>query len=114
MGATQALISAWRSGDVASILTGLTGCQEALTAMEKDASLGLFDNRLGELLGCVEEAGAVGRVSGAGGGDSAWVFTDCPNSLNAAIASATKAGFKALSLDFPAKGLERLKEREHA
>ena len=106
MGATQALISAWRSGDVASILTGLTGCQ--------DASLGLFDNRLGELLGCVEEAGAVGRVSGAGGGDSAWVFTDCPNSLNAAIASATKAGFKALSLDFPAKGLERLKEREHA
>ena len=82
--------------------------------MERAASLGLFANRLGELLACVEEAGAVGRVSGAGGGDSAWVFSDCLNTLDEAIASATKAGFNVLSLEFPAKGLERTKERENA
>ena len=114
MRATRELISAWRAGDLSSILTCLSGCQEALAEMEKDASLGLFENRLGELLQCVEEAGAIGRVSGAGGGDSAWVFSDCPDSLNRAIASATKAGFKPLSLDFPANGLEHVKERENA
>ena len=114
MNSTQELIAAWRTGGVDAILTGLSNCQEALGAMEKDASLGLFENRLGELLQHVEDAGAIGRVSGAGGGDSAWVFSDCPDSLERAIATTTKAGFKTLSLDFPAKGLEQVKEREHA
>ncbi len=114
MSATRDLIGAWRTGGVSQILTSLSACQETLAAMERDASLGLFDNRLGELLSCVEEAGAIGRVSGAGGGDSAWVFSDCVDSLERAIASAGKAGFKVLSLDFPAKGLEVVKEREDA
>jgi len=114
MSATRDLIEAWRAAEVSQILTSLSDCQETLAAMERDASLGLFDNRLGELLSCVEEAGSVGRVSGAGGGDSAWVFSDCSDSLERAIASAEKAGFKVLSLNFPAKGLEVVKEREDA
>jgi phosphomevalonate kinase len=110
MSATNLLIDAWRSGNTRAVLTCLADCQESLAAMEKDASLGLFDNRLGELLSCVDEAGAIGRVSGAGGGDSAWVCSDDLDCLERAVASAEKAGFKTLALDFPADGLELLVE----
>jgi mevalonate kinase len=74
--------------------------------------MGLFDNRLGELLSLVEEAGTIGRVSGAGGGDSAWALSDDPERLARAIEAAEEAGFQHLPVDFPAEGLRNLSRQE--
>lgn len=104
--AAQALIQSWSTAPVGPILNALADCQEALEALERDARVGLFDHRLGELLSRIEESGAVGRVSGAGGGDSAWIFSEDPNRLKHALTCVTALGFRHLPVYFPAHGLQ--------
>ena len=112
LNATNELIQTWTTGTPGDILGALANCQESLAAMNADARMGLFDNRLGELLSLVEEAGAIGRVSGAGGGDSAWALSDDPERLARAVEAAEEAGFQHLKVEFPAVGLRSLSSEE--
>ncbi len=99
------LCDAWRAGDVCAILDAVAMCQEHLTLMEADGVLGILEGDQSELLAAVEDAGALGRTSGAGGGDCAWALTDDRDTLDRAVAQAEALGFKRLDLDFPAPGL---------
>jgi phosphomevalonate kinase len=103
--ASEALVAAWRTGEVRDVLDALTGCQESLQEMDLSGRLGIMEGGQMELLTLIEEAGALGRTSGAGGGDCVWAFSDDSSAIDAVIASAAGAGFTHLDLEFPSHGL---------
>ena len=96
---------AWQAGDVKGILDAVVDAQELLGMIDEDGILGILDGGQRELLTAIEDAGAIGRTSGAGGGDCAWALSDDPEALEDAIRSAESLGFKRLALEFPTKGL---------
>lgn len=102
---TLGLIGAFREGNVPQILDGLAQVQEELQTMDRIGELGILAGGQCQLLGLIEDAGAIGRTSGAGGGDCAWALTDDPGRLAAVAASAAELGFSRLEVELGGAGL---------
>lgn len=102
---TLSLIAAFRSGNVPQILDGLAQVQEELQTMDRIGELGILAGGQCQLLGLIEDAGAIARTSGAGGGDCAWALTDDPERLTAVATAAAELGFKRLEVQLGGPGL---------
>jgi len=102
---TREFIDAWLAGDVVRVLTAAAQVQEELDAFDRAGEIGIYAGGQMQLLAAIEDAGAIGRTSGAGGGDCVWAFSDRPQVLARAEATALALGFHRLDLRFPAHGL---------
>lgn len=95
---TEAFIKAFSSGDVLQILDGASQVQEELAMMDRIGELGILSGGQAQLLGAIEDAGAIGRTAGAGGGDCAWALSDDPDCLERIAEGAREFGFERLSI----------------
>jgi len=102
---TEELVAAFRRGDVEHILTAAAQVQEELAVMDRMGDLGIMAGGQLQLHGVIEDAGCVGRTSGAGGGDCVWALADDPQAIVRARANALELGFVALDVRFPGPGL---------
>ncbi len=102
---TQELVAAWESEDAERILTAAAQVQEELDAFDRAGEIGIYGGGQMQLLGAIEDAGAVARTSGAGGGDCVWALATREVAIERAIAGARALGFEPLELDFPVSGL---------
>lgn len=66
---TAATESALSAGDSAALLTEIRRSRRLLSALDADAGVGIFTERLSALCATAEELGAAAKPSGAGGGD---------------------------------------------
>ena len=103
--AARGLVDRFLAGDVPAILDAAVEAQEALHAFGLAGHIGLEDEASAVLLAAIEEAGAIGRTAGAGGGDCVWALTDDPAVLADALASARAEGFQPLDVALGARGL---------
>jgi len=104
-GETQELIDAWIARDVPRILTAAAQVQEELDAFDRAGEIGIYAGGQMQLLAAVEDAGAIGRTSGAGGGDCLWAFSDRPEIIERATTAAASLGFERVDVGFPATEL---------
>jgi len=101
---TEAFTSAFREGDSGRILDAAAQVQEELGLMDRIGELGILGGGQGQLLGAIEDAGAVGRTSGAGGGDCAWALSDDPERLTTVTEACAEMGFQRLALELGGEG----------
>lgn len=97
--------AAWRAGNVASLLSALTGYDNALRALDYDAGIGINTEAHERLRGLTERHGAVYKTSGAGGGDFGIVLTDSSDVFEQVTVEIENAGFVFLDADLNAGGL---------
>lgn len=102
---TRELVDAWLIGDVPRILTAAAQVQEELDAFDRAGEIGIYGGGQMQLLAAIEDAGAVGRTSGAGGGDCLWALSSRPATLERARAAAEAVGFTRLDVGYPGDGL---------
>jgi phosphomevalonate kinase len=102
---SREFIDAWKAADVRRILTSAAQLQEELDAFDRAGEIGIYGGGQMQLLAAVEDAGAIGRTSGAGGGDCVWALTDRAATLERATAAAAALGYTRLSLEFPEGGV---------
>lgn len=95
---TEVFARAFVSGDVQAILDAAAQVQEELVALDRIGELGILAGGQCQLLGAIEDAGAIGRTSGAGGGDCAWALTDDPEALAHVERACAEMGFARLDL----------------
>ena len=87
-----AAVGAWERGDVQAILRSLADYDDALRALDSGAGIGIYTpahQRLAEIAGA---AGAVYKISGAGGGDFGIAFADSAQVIAHASSGFTRAG----------------------
>lgn len=106
LGETRDFIDAWLAGDVPRILTAAAQVQEELDAFDRAGEIGIYAGGQMQLLATIEDAAAIARTAGAGGGDCAWALADRPALVQRAADAAVAAGFSAVELTMPAAGLE--------
>lgn len=102
---TREFIDAWLIGDVPRVLTAAAQVQEELDAFDRAGEIGIYGGGQMQLLAAIEDAGAVGRTSGAGGGDCLWALASRPATIARARAAAAAAGYARLDLGYPSDGL---------
>ncbi|MCA9515619.1 MAG: hypothetical protein KC635_11805 [Myxococcales bacterium] len=102
---TRDFIDAWLAGDVQRILTAAAQVQEELDAFDRAGEIGIYAGGQMQLLAAIEDAAAIGRTAGAGGGDCAWALADRPGVIERAVAAAEAAGFHAVDAAIPGDGL---------
>ncbi|TNF24237.1 MAG: hypothetical protein EP329_25335 [Deltaproteobacteria bacterium] len=102
---TRELVDAWMAGDVARILTAAAQVQEELDTFDRAGEIGIYAGGQMQLLAAVEDAGAIGRTAGAGGGDCLWAFSDRAEVIERATEAAAALGFERVDVSFPASGL---------
>ena len=108
---TEAFTRAFMSGDVRAILDAAAQVQEELAALDRIGELGILGGGQCQLLGAIEDSGAIGRTAGAGGGDCAWALTDDPETLPRVESACAEMGFARLELKLGGHGA-RLGEDE--
>jgi phosphomevalonate kinase len=101
---TDAFIEAFRGGDVARILTQAAQLQEELTFFDRVGELGILPLGPSQLAGAIEDAGAIARTSGAGGGDCMWALSDDPAIIERASDAAAELGFARLDVELAGPG----------
>ncbi len=101
---TLAFIDAFRSGDVSRILTQAAQLQEELAFFDRVGELGVLPTGPCQLAGAIEDAGAIARTSGAGGGDCMWALSDDPAIIERASDAAAELGFARLDVDLGGAG----------
>ena len=101
---TEAFISAFLTGDVARILDAASQVQEELAMMDRIGELGIMGGGQCQLLGAIEDGGAIARTSGAGGGDCAWALSDDPACLERVARACAEFGFQQLTLELGGQG----------
>ena len=102
---TRELIEAWGTNDVSRILTAIAQAQEELDAFDRAGEIGVYAGGQMQLLAAIEDVGAIGRTSGAGGGDCVWAFAHGTDELERAQQSAGLLGFDRIDVKWPAEGL---------
>ncbi|PKN58290.1 MAG: hypothetical protein CVU56_06510 [Deltaproteobacteria bacterium HGW-Deltaproteobacteria-14] len=102
---TRELMDAWVAGDIGRILTAAAQVQEELDAFDRAGEIGIYAGGQMQLLAAVEDAGAIGRTSGAGGGDCLWALSDRIDVIERATRAAADLGFERLDVGFPAAEL---------
>jgi phosphomevalonate kinase len=101
---THAFIDAFRAGDVGRILTQAAQLQEELAFFDRVGELGILPTGPCQLAGAIEDAGAIARTSGAGGGDCMWALSDDPETIARASDAAAELGFARLEVDLAGEG----------
>jgi len=101
---TESLISAFKEGVVAKILDAAAQVQEELSTMDRIGELGIMAGGQCQVLGAIEDAGAIARTSGAGGGDCAWALTEDPEALVRATKECADLGFQRLTIEIGGHG----------
>jgi phosphomevalonate kinase len=71
-----ATLVAWERGDVPALLQALADYDDALRALDDGAGIGIYTPAHQRLAASAVAAGAVYKVSGAGGGDFGIAFAD--------------------------------------
>ncbi|MDJ0926443.1 MAG: hypothetical protein QNJ73_02240 [Gammaproteobacteria bacterium] len=97
---------AWRAADSAGILAATHGYATALENLDRATGIGILTTEhrhLGEL---ADQAGAIYKTSGAGGGDLGFALTDRATIARAARDSFAAAGYRLLEVACAAPGLE--------
>jgi phosphomevalonate kinase len=95
-GLAAAAVGAWERSDVAAILRSLADYDDALRALDSGAGIGIYTpahQRLAEVAG---SAGAVYKISGAGGGDFGIAFADSAEVIARASAALADEGVMTL------------------
>jgi phosphomevalonate kinase len=98
-------VAVWERGDVAAILQALADYDDALRALDDGAGMGIYTpahQRLAQISGA---AGAVYKISGAGGGDFGIAFADSPEVIARAAAAFAGQGALTLAGATPAPGV---------
>jgi len=101
---TVDFIRVFRTGDVARILRHAAQLQEELAFFDRVGDIGVIPPGPLQLAGVIEDAGAVARTSGAGGGDCMWALSDDPACLERAAVGAAELGFDRLDLTLMGPG----------
>jgi phosphomevalonate kinase len=101
---TRAFIEAFRAGDVQTILTQAAQLQEELAFFDRVGELGIIPPGPCQLAGAIEDAGAIARTAGAGGGDCVWALSDDPECIARATEAAAELGFTRLDLSLGCEG----------
>ena len=111
MGATATRFSAyWADGDVCGVLRSAREAERQLKAFGASSELDTHRGGVEELVELVNSTGAVGRTSGAGGGDCVWALADNALAIDAARELAGRQGYRALDLEVVDTGLEMVEE----
>jgi phosphomevalonate kinase len=101
---TNDFIRIFRTGDVARILVQAAQLQEELAFFDRVGDVGILPVGPVQLAGAIEDAGAVARTAGAGGGDCMWALSDDPALIDAAARAASALGFTRLEVELPGEG----------
>lgn len=101
---TEAFIAAFVAGDVTRLLDAASQVQEELATMDRIGELGIMAGGQCQLLGAIEDSGAIARTSGAGGGDCAWALSDDPACLAGVARACEEFGFEQLTLELGGLG----------
>ena len=106
MGATAARFCAyWGDGDLAGVLRSAREAETQLKAFGTSGQLDIHGGGVGELVALVNSAGAVGRTSGAGGGDCVWALAEDAQAIAVARELAVRHGYRVLELEVVDTGL---------
>ena len=100
-----AFIDAWVKAELRLLLDSAANVQEALVELDRKGRIGIQEGRHARLMSVVEDAGALARTSGAGGGDCLWAFAESRETLDQVEEKAVEEGFSALEVDYPSDGL---------
>jgi phosphomevalonate kinase len=98
------LADAFDAGSVPAILDALQRCSAALESWDQ---IGVLVPEVREMLSLAARHGAVGRVSGAGGGDSVLAFAATEATVNAVTRSWSAEGYKTFPLKISRLGVFR-------
>ena len=90
-------VTHWKTGVAQETLGAIDAFAEALHALDREGSLGVYSNGHGTLRRIGRENGVVCKPSGAGGGDLAIAFASDPAALSAFSARAVDAGFRVVA-----------------
>jgi phosphomevalonate kinase len=97
-------IRAFREGNVPRILLHAAQLQEELAFFDRVGDLGIIPTGPLQLAAVIEDAGAIARTAGAGGGDCMWALSDDPETLERATVAATELGFTRLPISIGGPG----------
>jgi phosphomevalonate kinase len=103
--AARAFVAAFRNEDLNALLDASAVAQELLIELDRTAHIGVRGGKHAELLSAVEDAGALARSAGAGGGDCVWALSDDPEDIEAAVSEAQALGFERLDVAVSEEGL---------
>lgn len=95
----RAVASAWESDAASRICQALAATQAAFEAWGESVDAPILTPRVRRALGIVADVGAVGRVSGAGGGDCILAFSTEPQQMALIESRAKLEGFWCGSVD---------------
>lgn len=96
--ATQAA-QAWRSANVAAVLSAVAGYADTLRAVDTAGTIGIWTAEHEAFARLASAAGAVYKSSGAGGGDLGFALADSAEVVDKFRAAVAKAG--GMTLDLP-------------
>jgi mevalonate kinase len=101
----ELLVQALRGGDVRQILQRTRACQSAVARWDRRHELGVVTKAARAMVQIAEAAGAAGRISGAGGGDSVIALHDDPAVMQAVRDGWLAAGYRVLDSMATASGV---------
>lgn len=99
------VIDAFVAGSVPDILAGLSACNTALAEWDSRRSLSIVTPEVDAMIALARAAGAVAKVSGAGGGDSVLAFAADPAMLGQVAQDWSRAGFVPLPFVRDSRGV---------
>lgn len=102
---TEAFIASFRAGEVGAILDAAAQVQEELMTMDRVGELGIMAGGQLQLLGVIEDFGAIGRTAGAGGGDCAWALSEDPTVFEELTEVLAGMGFERVVVGLGAPGV---------
>ena len=97
---------AWLAADNKRILAATRGYAIALEDLDRAAGIGIVTAGHRRLAALAEQAGAIYKTSGAGGGDLGFALTDRDEIARAASDSFASAGYTRLEVAYAVPGLE--------
>ena len=98
-------VAAWRTEDLSSLFSAITGYESGLRQLDEAAGIGIFSPVHERLQAIAVKHGAVYKPSGAGGGDFGIALTDSRTVEKTLRAGYAEAGFAVLDAEFCAPGL---------
>lgn len=101
----RATAVAWAAGEVPRILRCLADYDDALRAFDDGARIGIYTPEHERLARSAESAGAVYKISGAGGGDFGIAFADSPGVIERLAAACAQQGVMTLSCSADVPGV---------
>jgi len=105
--AAAALIQAFEAAEPGAILAQTRTCHRALRTWDGQHRLGIVTRAIQRMVALADEAGAAGKISGAGAGDSV-IALGARQALQATATAWREAGVMALEVAMDDQGLRRM------